>query len=203
MASPFWAWKEAVNGLIVSSWLLSPNAVLTVLRVVEMFWLLIPVKLPALNHVCGLLCARLATTRSVKGVTLTVPNEMAMEWKGWDDGAPVAVPRLPPLTCTAQGRVCPEMVTCQVPVLLVVSVSALPPAHLTLTLPPTIGSPTAAVPDSVLGATTVSLPPQADRKAAEISAGTTTLNILLTAFCISSLLRLKMMTEFIFKNGSG
>lgn len=57
---------------------------------------------------------------------------------------------VPPATCTAQGSVCPETVTCQLPVLLVVVVSALPAAQLTLMIPLTIGKPTAAEPPKVL-----------------------------------------------------
>ena len=58
---------------------------------------------------------------------------------------------VPPVISTAQGRVCPERVACQAPVLLVVvGVSALPVAQMTLMVPLAIGVPTAATPLKIL-----------------------------------------------------
>lgn len=66
---------------------------------------------------------------------------------------------VPPLSCTAQGRVCPASVICQLPVLfVVVGASALPATQMTLTVPDTIGEPTAAAPLKVLVAGAL-LPP--------------------------------------------
>ena len=61
---------------------------------------------------------------------------------------------VPPDTCTAQGKVCPDRVTDQAPMALVAGMllSAAPAAHVTLTAAPTIGAPTAAVPLKVVEA---------------------------------------------------
>jgi hypothetical protein len=85
----------------------------------------------------------------VSGVTLTVPALVATEWYAVELAMPLMVPLV---TSTAQGNICPEIVTDHAPTVSVVVFKALPPAQATFTAPLTIGNPTAALPLNVLGA---------------------------------------------------
>ena len=56
---------------------------------------------------------------------------------------------MPPLTCTAQGNVCPVRISDHAPavsVVVVAGVVGLPPAQLIVIVPDSMGAPTAAVP---------------------------------------------------------
>ena len=118
-------------------------------------------------HAAGFCPVRLATTRSVIGVMLTVPRLTASEWKAVPDG------RLPPETLTLQGSLTPLSEAVHEPEAPVMTgAGSGPAAHLTSTVPPAMAAPVAAVPVRVplttLGASgCASLPPPQAARAAD------------------------------------